>query len=159
MITPIGSYLEKLKSNKARIYRAIGMTKDRMNDICKKAETTAYGDELYNIIYIANHQAKLKEEDFNKAIDEIFPDRIRVTLLDETDKMSPIAKFYAKYTQKQNDIEQKLGLAKSKISKYFIDPSIRGTGIEIIDFADGMNMDALSTFKEIYGEIEIDPNT
>lgn len=153
MATPIGTYLNKLKSNKARISRITGIPTTRLNAISNEDNTILYADELYKVIYIANRNAGIDEINFNKSIDEIFPQLKTINLLEELQDLSPVAKFFAKYTQKQNDIEKKLGMANGKISKYFNDKTKRAIALEILNFANGMNMDYLSVFKEIYGDI------
>ena len=155
-MTGIGRYLRKLKSNKAKISRKSGISTSRINAISNNEDTKPYADEFYKIVYIANQQAGLGEESFNKAVDEIFPNRPELNLLAEFKDLSPEGQFFKKYTQKQTDIEQKLGIANGKISKYFGDKSKRALAIEIIAFADGMELDVLEVFKEIYGEVEVE---
>lgn len=154
MTTGIGRYLQTLKSNKARISRLSGISTSRINAISNSEETKPYAEEFYKIIYIATRQAGLGDERFNQAVDEIFPNRKNIDLLAEFRDLSPEGQFFKKYTQKQTDIEQKLGIANGKISKYFGDKSKRALVIEIIEFADGMGLDVLETFKEIYGTID-----
>src|SRR5690606_18778390 len=93
----------------------------------------------------------LDEDYCNKAIDEFFPDRPADNLLADFKDFSPEGQFFKKYTQKQGDIEEKLGIANGKISKYFGDKRKRALATEIIAFADGMGLDILEVFKEIYG--------
>lgn len=156
VVTGISKYLDKLKSNKAKISRLSGISTSRINSISNSEDAKPYAEELYTLIYIANRQAGLSEESFNQAIDEIFPNRKKIDLLAEFRDLSPEGQFFKKYTQKQTDIEQKLGIANGKISKYFGDKSKRALAIEIIEFADGMGLDVLGVFKEIYGEINPD---
>jgi len=156
MATRIGGYLKKLKSKKAGISRISGISTNRINAISNHEDAKPYADEFYKIIYIANKQAGLEEHSFNTAIDEIFPNRQEVDLLNEFKDLSPEAQLFKKYTQKQGDIEEKLGIATGKISKYFGDKKKRALAIEIIAFADGMKLDVLAVFKEVYGEIKLD---
>ena len=153
-MTGINKYLDKLKSNKAKISRLSGISTSRINAISNNEDAKPYAEELYKIIHIANRQAGLSEESFNQAIDEIFPNRKKIDLLAEFRNLSPEGQFFKKYTQKQSDIEQKLGIANGKISKYFGDRTKRALAIEIIDFADGMGLDVLGVFKEIYGRFD-----
>lgn len=154
MVTGIGRYLETLKSNKAKISRLSGISTSRINAISNNEDTKPYAEEFYKIIYIANRQAGLREESFNEAVDQIFPNRKKIDLLAEFRDLSPEGQFFKKYTQKQSDIEQKLEIANGKISKYFGDKSKRALAIEIISFADGMGLGVLETFKEIYGTFD-----
>jgi len=155
MATKTGKYLDNLKVNKAKLSRISGISTNRINAISNNEDAKPYADELYVIIYVANQQAGLGEENFQKAIDEIFPNRLTINLLAEFKDLSPEGRFFKKYTQKQNEIEEKLRITKGKISKYFSDRKKRALATEIIAFADGMNLDILTVFKEIYGEINI----
>jgi len=156
MPTYLGKYLNKLRVNKSKIASDADIKGPRMNDLCNTHSSMSYGEEFYKIIHLAHKQAGLSEESFNQAVDEIFPNRKKIDLLAEFRDLSPEGQFFKKYTQKQTDIEQKLGMANGKISKYFGDKTKRALAIEIIEFADGMGLDVLKTFKEIYGEINPD---
>jgi len=153
MATNFGKYLNKLGVNKSSIANEANIKGPRMNDLCNDITAKPYAEELYKIIYLANQQAGLGEDYFQSAVEEIFPKRPKIDLLSEFKDMSPEGQFFKKYTQKQTDIEQKLGIANGKISKYFGNSNKRALATEIIAFADGMRLDVLETFKEIYGEI------
>jgi len=153
MATGIGTYLDKLKSNKSKISRLSGISPNRISAISNSEDSKPYAEEFYKLIYLANQQAGLSEDSFRKAVDEIFPNRTKVNLLAEFKDLSPEGQFFKKYTQKQTDIENKLGIANGKISKYFGDKSKRALAVEIIAFADGMGLDVLQVFREIYGEV------
>src|SRR5690606_4498810 len=153
MATGIGTYLDKLKSNKSKISRLSGISPNRISAISNSEDAKPYAEEFYKLIYLANQQAGLSEDSFRKAVDEIFPNRTKVNLLAEFKDLSPEGQFFKKYTQKQTDIENKLGIANGKISKYFGDKSKRALAVEIIAFADGMGLDVLQVFREIYGEV------
>lgn len=155
MSTLLGQYLDKLKSNRKKISELSGINYSRIIELCNIETSNPYAEDFFKIIYIANKQAGLNEAAFNSAINEIFPNRVQVKLLAGFHHLSPEAQFFKKYTQKQSDIEKKLGIASGKISKYYGDNRKRAHAIEIISFAEGMGLDVLSTFKEIYGEIEI----
>lgn len=155
MSTPFSAYLIKIKATKSNVAILAGVTKSRMNNLCNDSDAKPYADEFYKIIYIANQMAGLGEESFNQAVNEIYPNRVKVDLLQEFKELSPEARFFKKYTQKQSEIEKMLGIANGKFSKYYSDPAKRALATEIIAFADGMNLDILSVFKEIYGEIEV----
>lgn len=153
-MTLFGKYLKKVNARQSKIAEIIGMQSKRVSLLSTDNNTKPYAEEFYKIIYIANRQAGLSEESFDQAVDEIFPNRKKIDLLAEFRDLSPEGQFFKKYTQKQSDIEQKLGIANGKISKYFGDKSKRALAIEIISFAEGMNLDVLETFKEIYGTID-----
>src|SRR5699024_2625527 len=155
MPTLLGKYLKKLKSNRKSISQLSGINYSRIIELCNIETTNPYAEDFFKIIYIANNQAGLDESNFNTAINEIFPNRIKANLLEDFQKLSPEARFFKKYTQKQSDIEKKLGIANGKISKFYGDNTKRALAIEIISFAEGMELDVLTTFKEIYGEVEI----
>jgi len=155
MATGVGKYLEKLKSNKAKISRLSGITTSRINAISNNEDAKPYAEEFYKIIYIANQESGLGEDSFKDAINEIFPERVQIDLLAEFSDLSPEGRFFKKYTQQQKDIERKLGIAPGKVSKYFGDKNKRALATEIIDFVQGMGLDVLEVFKEIYGEIKL----
>jgi len=152
-MTLFGKYLKKVKAHQSKIAEIIGMQSKRISLLSTDNNTKPYAEEFYKIVYLANLQAGLGEESFKYAVDEIFPNRLQVDLLDEFKDLSPEGYFFKKYTQKQTDIEHSLGIANGKISKYFGDKSKRALAIEIIAFADGMGFDELETFKDIYGPI------
>jgi predicted XRE-type DNA-binding protein len=156
IVTLFGKYLKKVNAHQSKIAEAIGIPPKRISLLSTDDNAKPYAEEFYKIIYLANQQAGLGEDSFHKAVDEIFPKRAKVNLLAEFKDLSPEGKFFKKYTQKQTDIEHKLGIANGKISKYFGDKSKRALAVEIIAFADGMGLDVLEVFKEIYGEIKID---
>lgn len=155
MNTPLGKYLEKLNSNKSKISRITGISTDRINALCHEETAILYADELYPIVYISNHEAGLGEERFNESIDEIFPDRASIDLLENLKDASPAGKLFGMYTQPRKGVETKLGMASGKISKYLSDKGKRATAEEVIRFSDGMRMDLLDVFKEYYGEISL----
>lgn len=152
-ITLFGKYLKKIKANQSKVADVIGIKSKRISLLSTEESASPYADEFYKIVYIANHQAGLEEESFYEAIDEIFPNLPQVDLLAEFKDLSSEAQLFKKYMQKQGDIEEKLGIANGKISKYFGDKNKRALAIEIISFAKGMGLDVLEVFKEIYGKI------
>lgn len=158
-ITLFGKYLKKIKASQSKIADVIGIKSKRISLLSTEETASPYADEFYKIVYIANHQAGLEEESFYEAIDEIFPNLPQIDLLAEFKDLSPEAQLFKKYTQKQGDIEEKLGIAPGKISKYFGNKNKRALAIEIISFAKGMALDILEVFKAVYGKIgEIECN-
>lgn len=155
MNTALGKYLEKLKSNKSKIAGITGISTDRINALCHEETAILYADELYPIVYVANHEAGLDDESFNESIDEIFPNREPINLLENLKDASPAGKLFGTYTQQRKGVETKLGMANGKISKYLSDKAKRATAEEVIRFSDGMKMNLLDVFKEYYGEISL----
>ena len=152
-ITLFGKYLKKIKANQSKVADVIGIKSKRISLLSTEETASPYADEFYKIVYVANHQAGLEEESFYEAIDEIFPNPPQVDLLADFKDLSSEAQLFKKYMQKQGDIEEKLGIANGKISKYFGDKNKRALAIEIISFAKGMGLDVLEVFKEVYGKI------
>lgn len=155
MATGIGEYLDKLKSNKAQISRQTGISTSRINTLCNHPESKPYAEEFYKIILTAINNAGLDENNFNTAIQEIYPTLLKVNLLEEYEDLSPEARFFKKYTLQQKDIETKLNIPPGKISKYYSDKNKRTLATELITFAFGMNLNILVSFKEIYGDLPL----
>lgn len=159
MDTPLGKYLDKLKSNKSKISRVTGISTDRINALCHEETAILYADELYPIVYVSNHEAGLNEESFNESIDEIFPGREPINLLENLKDASPAGRLFGTYTQPRKRVETKLGMPNGKISKYLSDKEKRATAEEVIRFSDGMKMNLLEVFKEYYWVIVLDGET
>jgi len=153
MATGIGEYLNKLESNKAQISRQTGISTSRINTLCNHPDSKPYADEYYKIILTAINNAGLDENHFNTAIQEIFPNLIKVNLLDKYKDLSPEARFFKKYTLQQKDIESKLNIPPGKISKYYNDKNKRTLATELITFAIALDLNVLVAFKEIYGDL------
>jgi len=157
--TRFGAYLKRIGAKAVKIKEATDVDPKNISLLSTNEKRTIYADEFYKIIYAAHQQTGLGENEFNIAIDEIFPDRVRVNLLEEFDDYSPEGKFFKKYTQQQSEIENKLGIPNAKISKYFGDKEKRALAIEIIAFAEAIGLNVLQTFIEIYGPIKIVNNS
>ncbi|MGO1788302.1 MAG: hypothetical protein ACTHZ7_14605 [Sphingobacterium sp.] len=151
--TRFGSYLKKIGIKPSTIGPLIGMKPKTISLLSTQPTRTLYADEFYRLIIVAHRQIGLPEKSFKTAVDEVFPDRITIDLLAEYHGLSSEGKFFKKYTQQQTDLEEKLGIPNGKLSKYFAYSQKRALAIEIINFSEGMNLDVLSTFKEIYGEM------
>ncbi len=158
-LTRLGAYLKRIGAKAIKIKEATNVDPKNISLLSTNEKRTIYADEFYKIIYAAHQQTGLGENEFNIAIDEIFPDRVRVNLLEEFDDYSPEGKFFKKYTQQQSEIENKLGIPSAKISKYFGDNEKRALAIEIITFAESIGLNVLQTFIEIYGSIKIVNNS
>lgn len=154
-LTRLGAYLKRIGAKAVKIKEATGVDPKNISLLSTNQKRTIYADEFYKIIYTAHQQTGLGENEFNIAIDEIFPDRVKVNLLEEFDDYSPEGKFFKKYTQQQSEIENKLGIPNAKISKYFGDNEKRALAIEIITFAESIGLNVLQTFKEIYGDLKV----
>src|SRR5690606_17748643 len=105
------------------------------------------------IIMVANNQAGLTNQAFITAVDEIFPNRSKINLLEEFKDYSPETLFLKKHVQQQAGLEKKLEIPENKLSKYFGDLKKRVLAIEMICFIEGMGYDLLTTFNQIYGPI------
>ncbi len=158
-LTRLGAYLKRIGAKAVKIKEATDVDPKNISLLSTNEKRTIYADEFYKIIYTAHQQTGLGENEFNIAVDEIFPDRVRVNLLEEFDDYSPEGKFFKKYTQQQSEIENKLGIPNAKISKYFGDNEKRALAIEIITFAESIGLNVLQTFIEIYGSIKIVNNS
>ncbi|MBB2951562.1 hypothetical protein [Sphingobacterium sp. JUb56] len=155
MKTPLGEYLEKHKSNRAKISSMIGVSEDRLNALSNENTAILYADELYPILYVANFYAGKTEEQFDDSVSEIILNRNKGIIINSLNDLSPSAQLFAKYTQSKNVIETAIGMPKNKISKLIADPKKRATADEVIKFCDGMELDILQTFKSIYGDINL----
>lgn len=158
-LTALGVYLKKIGAKASRIKDVAEVDPKRISLLSTNEKRTIYADEFYKIIYVAHQQTGLSENEFNIAIDTIFPDRVKVNLLKEFNDYSPEGKFFKKYTQQQSEIESKLKIPNAKISKYFGDKGKRAIAVEIIAFAEAIGLNVLQTFKEIYGPIKIANNS
>lgn len=156
--TLIGKYLDKLGIRPSRIGDASGINPKNITLLSTQETRKIYADEFYKIIYTTHLLSDIPEEQFKRAIDEIFPNRTKIDLLAEYKNLPPEAKFFKKYTQTQSEIEKKLVFPSGKISKYngAKDDNRKALAIEIISFSEGMGLDVLKAFKDIYGEINLD---
>lgn len=154
-LTLFGQYLKKLGGKPSKIGPLVNINPKNISLLSTNEARIIYGEEFYKIIYAAQKQAKLDDKEFIVAINEIFPTRPKVDLLDEYKDYSAEAKFFKKHTLSQSDIEEKIGIASGKISKYFGDINKRPLAIEIICFIEGLGLDILQTLKSIYGEINL----
>lgn len=155
MATLLGKYLDKLGVTKSKVGKLANVKKPRINDLCNKDTAKPSPEEFYKIIFIAIKLAGLNENEFKNSVDEIFPDRPKNNLLEEFSYLPVEIRFLKKYTQKQSEVEAKIGMADGKISRLASEKIKDLLAVEIICFIEGMNLDLLSTFKEIYGEIKL----
>lgn len=151
----MGQYLDKLGIRPSKIGDTSGINPKNISLLSTQETRKIYADEFYKIINTAHLLSDIPEEEFKSAIDEIFPNRKKIDLLSEYKDLPPEAKFFKKYTQTQSEIERKLEFPSGKISKYHgaKDDNRRALAIEIVSFSEGMGLDVLEVFKEMYGDI------
>lgn len=155
-LTLFGKYFKSINGKAAKVDRLIGIPAKSINRLCTVDSKIIYAEDFYKIIVAAHHLAGLPREQFTRAVDEIFPKRIKTDLMEDYKDYSPEAKFFKKYTQQQADIEKKLKYSTNQITKYFADNSKRGLATDIIAFIEATKLNLLETFEEIYGVINFD---
>lgn len=156
-LTRFGKYLKKLGARPSKITTIAKVKPKIISLLSTDSNRTIYAEEFYKIILVAIKQANLPEQTFETAVEDIFPDREKdVDLLEEFGDYSPEAKFFKSHMQQQSSVEKRLKIPEGKLSKYFGDQNKRILATEMIAFIEGMGYDILKTFKEIYGEIELD---
>ncbi|WFB63273.1 hypothetical protein PZ892_16565 [Sphingobacterium sp. WM] len=153
MSTFLGKYLKTLKVSQSTIADRTDIKLSRLSDLCNDFQSKIYSEEFFKIIFIAHNIANLEECQFKTAIEEVFPYREKIDLLDEYKNLSIEARFFKKYTLPQNEIENKLGIANGKLSKYFSDITKRALAVEIIMFSEGLELDPLLVFKDLYADL------
>lgn len=156
MATLLGKYLRGLGVVKARVGSVAKVKKPRMNDLCNKDTAKPSPEEFYRIIMAALKFANREESELSKAIDQIFPDRPKFNFLNEFNHLPAEIRFLKRYTQKQNDVESKIGMAEGKISRLASEKVKDLLAVELICFIEGTGLDVLDSFKEIYGEVTLD---
>lgn len=114
-----------------------------------------YADELFPILYLANHYAGIPLEKFDETISAIFPFRKKGGILSQFKDLSPSARLFFMYTQPKQKLEESIGMPKNKISKLKNPHTNRATAYEVISFCDAMNLDLLKTYEDFFGKIEI----
>src|SRR5690606_8510298 len=155
MSTLLGEYLKSLGVIKEKVRSLANIKKPRMNDLNNKLTAKPSPEEFYKIIYIAIKLAGLEDKEFENAINFIFPNRSKSNLLKDLEHLPKDIRFLKTYTLTQSDVEEKIGMAKNKISRLANDKTKDLYAIELISFIEGLELDVLETFKEIYGEIKI----
>lgn len=155
MLTAFGTYFKKTNAKQSLVANVIGIDPKNISLLCTNENRAIYADEFYKIILAAIRLTNREESDFYNAIEEIFPNRVKVDFLSEFKSFSPEAQFFKKYTLSQKDIENRLGIPDGKISKLFSDPSKRVLAVEIITFSEAMRLDVLNVFREMYGEVYV----
>jgi len=152
-LTLLGKYLKEINARPSKIEKIVGVPAKNITLLSTNNSRIIYGEDFYKIIIAAHHIAGLPDEKIIVAVEQIFPDRVKTNLMEDYKDYSPEGKFFKKHTQQQSEIEAKLGYSKNQLSKYFNDNTKKGLATDVIAFAEGMGLDVLKTFKEIYGNI------
>src|SRR5690606_32029485 len=122
----------------------------RMNDLNNKNTAKPLPEEFYKIILIAIRIADLEDKEFVNAIDFIYPDRPKSNLLEGFQHLPEDVKFLKKHMLKQGEVEQNIGMAENKISGLVNEKAKDLLAVELICFIEGLGLDVLATFREIY---------
>src|SRR5690606_977755 len=86
--------------------------------------------------------------------DEVFPDRPKFNFLEEFTHLSRETQFIRRHFLTQKVIEEKIGMSDGKISRLGSEDVKEVLAVELICFVEGLGLDVLETFKEIYGTID-----
>src|SRR5690606_20892447 len=154
MSTPLGKYLDRLKANKTKIADISDLKRQRVSDLSNKESTKPTPLEFYKIITTAILLKNCPDEEFDNAIDEIFPDRPKADFLTEFAHLSRETQFIRRHFLTQKVIEEKIGMSDGKISRLGSEDVKEVLAVELICFVEGLGLDVLETFKEIYGTID-----
>lgn len=154
MPTFLGKYLNGLGVIKEKVRSLANIKRPRMNDLNNKETAKPSPEEFYRIVYSAIKLAELDDSEFNNAIELIFPHRPKNNLLEGFKHLPAEVRFLKKYTLSQGDVENKTGMANNKISRLASEKTKDLLAVELICFIEAIELDVLTTFKEIYGEVE-----
>lgn len=155
MATPLSNYINHLGLVKEKVRALANIKKPRMNDLYNKDTAKPSPEEFYRIILSAHKLANLDDNEFLKSIDIVFPNRSKSSLLAEFNNLPAEIRFIKKYTLKQSDVENKIGMAQGKISRLTNEKVKDLLAVEMICFIEALNLDLLDSFKEMYGDIDI----
>ncbi|GGG79949.1 hypothetical protein GCM10007415_10330 [Parapedobacter pyrenivorans] len=153
MATLLGAYLNKLGVTKEKVRSLANVKSPRMNDLNNKDTAKPLPEEFYKIIVVAIKLADLEDKEFVNAIDFIFPDRPKNNFLEGFQHMSEDIRFLKKHMLKQGEVEENIGMAENKISRLVNNKAKDLLAVELICFIEGLGLDVLETFKEIFGPI------
>ncbi len=153
MPTLLGEYLNGLPIVKEKVRDLASIKKPRMNDLNNKKTAKPSPEEFYRIVYIAIKLANLEDAEFQRAIEAIFPNRPKEGLLEEFKHLPVEVRFLKRHTLTQSEVENKIGMAENKISRLANEKTKDLLAVELICFTEGLGLDVLETFKDIYGEI------
>lgn len=154
MPTLLGEYLNSLNIVKDKIRDLASIKRPRMNDLNNKETAKPTPEEFYKIIYLAIRSAGLPDNEFGNAIETIFPTRPKGHLLLDFKHLPKEIQFLKKYTLRQNEVEEKIGMSENKISKLANEKTKDLLAVELICFIEGLGENVLDTFKRIYGPIK-----
>src|SRR5690606_3752611 len=154
MPTLLGDYLKELGIIKEKVRSLANIKKPRMNDLNNKETAKPSPEEFYKIVYIAIKLAELDDDEFENAIEKIFPNRPKNSLLKEFKHLPSEIRFLKKHTLRQNEVEEKIGMSENKISRLANEKTKDLLAVELICFIEGLGLNVLKTFKEIYGTID-----
>lgn len=155
MSTTFGTYLNNLSANKAKISRLTGVKIPRINDLSNKETSKPLSEEYYKIILTAILLNNKSELEFNKSFDKIFPNRPKATFMEEFSHLSPEVQFIRMHFLTQRVVEERINMAEGKISRLTSEDVKEVLAVELICFIEGLGLDVLKTFKDIYGEINL----
>ncbi|MFC3356425.1 hypothetical protein [Sphingobacterium zeae] len=153
MATLLGEYLKNLGVVKEKVRQLAGILKPRMNDLNNKLTSKCSPEEFYKIVYFAIKLSGNDDDEFKNAIEAIYPSRSRSNLLEDFQHLPNEIRFLKMHTLKQNEVEKKIGMAENKIGKLVNEKTKDLLAVELICFIEGLGLDTLKTFKEIYGDI------
>lgn len=153
MPTLLGAYLNKLGVRKEKVRSLADVKRPRMNDLNNKDTAKPLPEEFYKIIFIAIKLSDLEDKEFLNAINFIYPDRPKNNLLGEFQHWRGDVRFLKKHMLKQSEVEQNIGMAENKISRLVNEKAKDLLAVELICFIEGLGLDVLEAFKEIYGPI------
>lgn len=156
MSTLFGSYLDKLKANKAKISRLTGVKTPRLNDLSNKETSKPTPIEFYRVIFTAILLKNLPEKEFENAINEIFPNRPQADFLKEFEHLSPEVRFIHKHCLTQKRVEKDISMSDGKISRLGSGDVKELEAVEFICFVEGLQLNTLQVFKELFGEINLE---
>ncbi|NQD69984.1 hypothetical protein HP439_04515 [Sphingobacterium shayense] len=158
MTTLLGKYLDDKGVVKSKVGQLARIKKPRLNDLCNKETAKLSPEEFYRIILAIIELTNADDSEFENAINNIFPERIKTNLLESSSQLPNEIQFLKKYMLKQSDVENMIGMAEGKISRLASKKVKDLLAIEIIRFIEGMGLEVSNTFREIYKEIKLDAN-
>ncbi|WP_164126423.1 helix-turn-helix domain-containing protein [Sphingobacterium luzhongxinii] len=153
MDTLLGVYLDKLNINKAKVSRAIGIKRQRISDLCNKKNAKPSPEEYYKIVLATILLDNKSENEFNNSFDEVFPERPKVDFLSDSIHLSQESRFIRRHFLTQTTIEKEIKMSDGKISRLGSEDVKEVLAVELICFIEGLGLDVLKTFKEIYGDL------
>lgn len=155
MDTLLGIYLNNLNINKSKVGEIIGIKRQRISDLCNKSKSKPSPEEYYKIVLATILLSNKSENEFNKSFDLVFPNRPKANFLTEEAHLSPETRFIRRHFLIQKTVEEKIGMSEGKISRLASEDVKEVLAVELICFIEGLGLDVLKTFKEIYGEVNI----